>query len=127
MIFGILLTASNRSLATTSDPIGALAHPLPTWFLVPYMLVAAGGLIAATLINMYSSGLSLMALGVRLPRYKTVLVDAVLMTAACTYMPSFAGNFFGPLEGFLVTLGVPLTAWAAIFFTSIALSYRHRS
>jgi NCS1 family nucleobase:cation symporter-1 len=91
---------------------------------VPYMLVAAGGLIAATLINMYSSGLSLMALGVRLPRYKTVLVDAVLMTAGCTYMLFFASNFFGPLEGFLVTLGVPLAAWAAIFITDMVMFHR---
>ncbi len=124
MIFGILLTASNRSLATTSDPIGALAKPLPTWFLVPYMIAAAGGLIAATLVNMYSSGLSLMALGVRLPRYKTVLVDAVLMIAGCTYMLFFASNFFGPLEGFLVTLGVPLACWAAIFITDLFLFRR---
>jgi len=124
MIFGILLTASDKGLATTSNPIGALASPLPTWFLVPYMIAAAGGLIAATLVNMYSSGLSLMALGVRLPRYKTVLVDAVLMIAGCTYMLFFASNFFGPLEGFLVTLGVPLAAWAAIFITNLFLFHR---
>jgi NCS1 family nucleobase:cation symporter-1 len=121
MIYGLFLTANNKSLATTGNPIGALAKPLPTWFLVPYMLAAAGGLIAATLVNMYSSGLSLMALGVRLPRYKTVLVDAVLMLAGCTYMLFFASNFFGPLEGFLVTLGVPLAAWAAIFITDLFL------
>jgi NCS1 family nucleobase:cation symporter-1 len=124
MIFGLFLTADNVSLATTSNPIGALAKPLPTWFLVPYMIAAAGGLIAATLVNMYSSGLSLMALGVRLPRYKTVLVDAALMTAGCTYMLFFASNFFGPLEGFLVTLGVPLAAWAAIFITDMFLFHR---
>ncbi len=124
MIFGIFLTASNGSLATTSNPIGALAKPLPTWFLVPYMIAAAGGLIAATLVNMYSSGLSLMALGVRLPRYRTVLVDACLMVVGCTYMLFFASNFFGPLEGFLVTLGVPLAAWAAIFITDLFLFRR---
>jgi nucleobase:cation symporter-1, NCS1 family len=124
MIFGIFLTASNASLATTSNPIGALAKPLPTWFLVPYMIAAAGGLIAATLVNMYSSGLSLMALGVRLPRYKTVLVDAALMTVGCIYLLFFATNFFGPLEGFLVTLGVPLAAWAAIFITDLFLFHR---
>jgi NCS1 family nucleobase:cation symporter-1 len=124
MIFGLFLTANNASLATTSNPIGALAKPLPTWFLVPYMIAAAGGLIAATLVNMYSSGLSLMALGVRLPRYKTVLVDAVLMLGGCTYLLFFASNFFGPLEGFLVTLGVPLAAWAAIFITDLFLFHR---
>ena len=125
MIFGVFLTASNADLATTSDPIGALAKPLPTWFLVPYMIAAAGGLVAATLVNMYSSGLSLMALGLRLPRYKTVLVDAVLMVIGCTYMLFFADNFFAPLQGFLVALGVPLAGWAAIFVTDLFLFRRH--
>jgi nucleobase:cation symporter-1, NCS1 family len=124
LVFGLFLTADNASLATTSNPIGALAKPLPTWFLVPYMIAAAGGLIAATLVNMYSSGLSLMALGVRLPRYKTVLIDAALMLAGCTYVLFFASSFFGPLEGFLVTLGVPLAAWAAIFITDLFLFHR---
>jgi len=36
----------------------------------------------------------------------------------------FASNFFGPLEGFLVTLGVPLAAWAAIFITNLFLFHR---
>ena len=119
MIFGVFLTASNADLATTADPIGALAKPLPTWFLVPYMIVAVGGLVAATVVNLYSSGLSLMALGVKLPRYRTVLVDAVLMTIGCSYLLFFSSNFFGPLQGFLVTLGVPLAAWTAIFLVDL--------
>jgi len=119
MIFGLFLTAANTSLATTADPIGALAKPLPTWFLVPYMIAAVGGLLAATVVNLYSSGLSLMALGVRLPRYRTVLVDAALMVVGCTYLLFFSQNFFGPLEGFLVTLGVPLAGWTAIFLVDL--------
>ncbi len=119
MIFGLFLTAANANLATTADPIGELAKPLPTWFLVPYMIVAVGGLLAATVVNLYSSGLSLMALGVRLPRYRTVLVDAVLMVIGCTYLLFFSSNFFGPLQGFLVTLGVPLAAWTAIFLVDL--------
>jgi purine-cytosine permease-like protein len=119
MIFGVFLTASNADLATTADPIGALAKPLPTWFLVPYMIVAVGGLVAATVVNLYSSGLSLMALGVKLPRYRTVLVDAALMVVGCSYLLFFSSNFFGPLAGFLVTLGVPLAAWTGIFLVDM--------
>jgi purine-cytosine permease-like protein len=51
-------------------------------------------------------------------------VDAALMLAGCTYLLFFASNFFGPLEGFLVTLGVPLAAWAAIFITDMFLFHR---
>ncbi len=121
MIYGIFLTASDSSLATAANPIGALSAPLPTWFLVPYMITAAGGLMAATLINMYSSGLSLMALGVSLPRYKTVLVDTVLMAGGCIYFLFFSTNFFTNLEGYLVVLGVPIAAWCAIFIIDLLL------
>jgi nucleobase:cation symporter-1, NCS1 family len=130
MIFGLLLAASNADLATSTDPIGVLAKPLPTWFLIPYMIVAVGGLSAATVINMYSSGLSLMAVGVPLPRYQTILVDTVLMLIGCSYMLFFASSFFGPLAAFLVALGVPLAAWAAIFVVDMFLlrrdGYRER-
>lgn len=119
MIYGIFLTASDSSLATAANPIGALSAPLPTWFLVPYMITAAGGLMAATLINMYSSGLSLMAMGLRLPRYKTVMVDAVLMAGGCIYFLFVSQNFFGNLEGYLVTLGVPISAWCAIYIVDL--------
>jgi nucleobase:cation symporter-1, NCS1 family len=122
MIYGIFLTASDTSLATAANPIGALSASLPTWFLVPYMITAAGGLMAATLINMYSSGLSLMALGVRLPRYQTVLVDTVLMAGGCTYFLFFSTNFFANLEGYLVVLGVPIAAWCAIFIVDLLMN-----
>ena len=83
------------------------------------MIVAVGGLVAATVVNLYSSGLSLMALGVKLPRYRTVLVDAALMVVGCSYLLFFSSNFFGPLAGFLVTLGVPLAAWTGIFLVDM--------
>jgi NCS1 family nucleobase:cation symporter-1 len=117
--YGILLTAGDPSLATAANPIGALSAPLPTWFLVPYMIAAAGGLMAATLINMYSSGLSLMAMGLRLARYKTVMVDAVLMAGGCIYFLFVSQNFFANLEGYLVTLGVPIAAWCAIYIVDL--------
>jgi nucleobase:cation symporter-1, NCS1 family len=46
------------------------------------------------------------------------------MLGGCTYLLFFASNFFGPLEGFLVTLGVPLAAWAAIFIADMFLFHR---
>jgi nucleobase:cation symporter-1, NCS1 family len=75
IVFGSLLAASDANLAVAANPVTYLARPLPTWFLVPFMLTAGIGLIAATLTEMYSSGLSLMTLGLRVPRYKSVAID----------------------------------------------------
>lgn len=125
IIFGVLLTANNSALATSSNPIGVLAEPLPTWFLVPYMIVAVGGLVAGALLDIYSSGLNLLTLGVPLPRYQSVAIDGVLMIIGNVYILFFNKNFFVPFQGFLITLGVLLAAWAAIFLTDMWL-YRRR-
>jgi purine-cytosine permease-like protein len=119
--FGVLLAADNADLASTADPIGVLAEPLPTWFLVPYMITAVGGLVAGAVLDIYSSGLNLLTLGVRLERYKSVLIDGALMLVGNIYLLFFAETFVGPFIGFLITLGVALAAWAAIFLVDLAL------
>src|SRR5918911_2845305 len=118
--FGVLLAANNDQLAGSSNLLGALAAPLPTWFLVPYLLTAVGGLVAGAVIDMYSSGLNLLALGVRLPRYQSILIDGAIMLAGNVYILFFAQDFVGPFQGFLITLGVPLAAWGAIFLVDLA-------
>ncbi|HEX5936293.1 MAG TPA: cytosine permease [Actinomycetota bacterium] len=115
---GVLLTANNPDLAG-ADPIGALAEPLPTWFLIPYLLTAVGGLLAGAVLDIYSSGLNLLALGVRLPRYQSVAIDGVLMLVGNIYILFFAQDLVGPFTGFLITLGVPLAAWASIFLVDM--------
>jgi nucleobase:cation symporter-1, NCS1 family len=119
IVFGSLLAAGNSSVATSSNPVGVLAAPLPTWFLVPYLVSAAGGLIAEVLMGSYSGGLNLLTLGLRVVRYKSIVVDSVLLVAGSVYILFFAPSFFGPFEGFLVTVGVALAAWAAVFLADM--------
>lgn len=121
IVFGILLAGRGTGLASSANPIGDLAAPLPTWFLVPYLLVAVGGLIAGALLDIYSSGLNLLTLGVRLARYKSVAIDGIVMIAGNIYILFLAHNFIGPFEAFLSVLGVLLTAWVAIFLVDLAL------
>jgi purine-cytosine permease-like protein len=125
IVFGLLIAAGNSDLANASNPIGVLARDVPTWFLVPYMVTAAGGLIAGALLDIYSSGLNLLSLGVRLPRYQSVAIDGTLMVIGNIYILFFAPNFFGPFQGFLITLGVLLAAWSAIFLVDLWM-YRRR-
>jgi NCS1 family nucleobase:cation symporter-1 len=118
--FGVLLASRGTGLSTSANPLGDLADPLPTWFLVPYMLVAAGGLVAGALLDIYSSGLNLLTLGVRLPRYQSVAIDGVLMILGNIYMLFISKDFLGTFQGFLLVLGVPLAAWAAVFLVDLA-------
>lgn len=115
IVFGSLLAASDSNLAVAADPVEYLARPLPTWFLVPFVLSCGIGLIAATLTEVYSSGLSLMTLGLRVPRYKSVMIDGALMIIGVVYIVFFSPSFFGAFAGFVVTLAAVLAPWAAIF------------
>ena len=126
VVFGLLLAGSSSSLnsAIQADPIGALATLLPTWFLVPFAIVAVLGLIGGSVLDIYSSGLALLTLGVRLPRYQAALIDGVVMTLGSIYVVFFTTSFIGQFQGFLITLGVPIAAWCGIMLADIALRRR---
>src|SRR3954463_11806168 len=126
LVFGLLLAGSSQDLSTkiAADPIGALADLLPTWFLVPFVLVAVLGLVGGAVLDIYSSGLALLSLGLRAPRWSAALVDGVLMVLGTIWVVFFADDFLGPFQGFLYTLGVPVAAWAGIMLADIMLRHR---
>lgn len=129
LVFGLLLAGSSKGLSGSiaSDPIGALAVLLPTWFLVPFAIVAVLGLIGGAVLDIYSSGLALLSLGLRVPRYVAALIDGAVMTLGTIYVVFVAGHFFGQFEGFLITLGVPIAAWCGVMLADIALRRRDYS
>jgi purine-cytosine permease-like protein len=123
VVFGLLLAGSSASLSSAvgADPIGALAVLLPTWFLVPFAVVAVLGLIGGSVLDIYSSGLALLTLGLRVPRYVAALIDGTLMILGTVYVVFWAGNFLAQFEGFLITLGVPTAAWCGVMLADIAM------
>jgi purine-cytosine permease-like protein len=126
LIFGLLLAGSSSKLssAIADDPIGALATILPTWYLVPFVIVAVLGLVGGAVLNIYSSGLAMLTIGVRVPRYVAALIDGTIMVLGTIYVVFVAGHFLGQFEGFLTTLGVPIAAWCGIMLADIALRRR---
>lgn len=126
LVFGLLLAGSSSTLnkAVAADPIGALTTILPTWFLVPFVVVAVLGLVGGAVLDIYSSGLALLSAGLRVPRYLAALVDGVLMIAGSVYIVFFADDFLGQFMGFLTTLGVPIAAWCGIMLADLALRRR---
>jgi len=121
--YGLLLAGSDPDLAAAVglDPIGALTTLLPTWYLVPFAIVAVGGLVGGAVLDIYSSGLALLTLGVRIPRWAAAGIDGVLMILGAIYVVWIAGDFLGPFTGFLITLGVPIAAWCGVFLADLSL------
>ena len=126
VVFGVLLAGSSTDLsdAIAGDPIGALTTLLPTWFLVPFALVAVLGLVGGAVLDIYSSGLALLSAGVRIPRPVAAGVDGVLMVAGAVYVVFFANSFVIPFQGFLITLGVPIAAWCGVVLADVTLRRR---
>ncbi|MEV6237429.1 cytosine permease [Lentzea sp. NPDC051838] len=126
MLFGVLLTAGNPSLAAAAaqDPVGAFAAALPTWFLIPFLVATILSVVAGAVFNLYSSGLNLQALGVRLPRWQAVAIDGVIMIVGGVYLVFITPNFFAPLQSFLILIGVVTAAWASIFVVDLWLHRR---
>jgi nucleobase:cation symporter-1, NCS1 family len=123
LVFGLLLAGSSKHLsdAIAADPVGGLAQLLPTWFLVPFVIVAVLGLVGGAVLDIYSSGLALLTLGLRTPRYVAALIDGTIMIAGSIYVVFVADNFLGQFIGFLTTLGVPVAAWCGVMLADVLL------
>jgi NCS1 family nucleobase:cation symporter-1 len=123
VIFGVLLAGSSKDLngALQADPIGALTTLLPVWFLIPFAIVAILSLIGGAVLDIYSSGLALLSAGLKIPRPVAAGIDGIIMVIGAIAVVFFAKDFIGPFQGFLITLGVPIAAWAGIFLADILL------
>ena len=123
LVFGVLLAGSSKTLndKVAADPVGALTTLLPTWFLVPFAIVAVLGLVGGAVLDIYSSGLALLSAGLPVPRWLAAAVDGAIMIIGSVYIVFFATDFLGPFQGFLITLGVPIAAWAGVMVADIVL------
>lgn len=114
MLVGILLGDSAPNLATAVNPIQLLLHWVPAWAAIPYLFVTAIGIIAGGTMCAYSSGLSLLAAGIRTPRSRTIFIDAVVSLGASLYVLLISQHFLGSFEAFLSLIACLLAPWTAI-------------
>lgn len=123
VIYGSLLASSSKALndQVASDPIGALTTLLPTWYLIPFAFVAILGLIGGAILDLYSSGLVLVSIGLPVKRHIAASIDGVIMTIGTIYLVWFASDFFVPFQGFLITLGVPVAVWSGLFVADVLM------
>lgn len=106
------------------SPSAAAATGVPSsfasWFFWPFMILALPQLFAINTIDMYSSGVTLQAIGVPLKRWGCVLVDTII-SGGVTALVIFRGNFYTDLSGFLLYIVVWLAPWFGIYFVDYLL------
>ncbi len=83
--------------------------------------MAVLGLVGGAVLDIYSSGLSLLAAGLKIPRFAAALVDGAVMLVGTIYIVFAKANFLNQFEGFLITVGVLIAAWCGVFLGDLAL------
>ena len=114
VVIGYLAAAHVDHLAAAVDPVGSVRAALPSWIAVPYLLAAAGGMLAETDLALYSSGLNLLVLGIPVRRTRTVVIDALVVFGGGMYLMTGRSGFMGPFESFLELLAAGIAAWAGV-------------
>jgi len=113
------------TITTKSVGITQLGVPqsFPSWFVTPFLIFAIFQLLAINTIDMYSSGVTLQALGVPVRRWGAVIIDTVVC-AVVTGLILFHGNFSKDFAGFLLYIVVWLAPWFGILITDWLLRGR---
>lgn len=119
-----ILVCSIGAVAATavdmSDPQGALQQILPAFFAPVFLLSLVLGTIAVNALTAYSAGLALQAIGVRISRSRSVLVDGAASVGLTLY-GLLISNFLDTVSNVLQLTVVLLGPSMAIYATDIVL------
>ncbi|MBV9093852.1 MAG: cytosine permease [Streptosporangiaceae bacterium] len=117
-VFAFTITTKTVGIAQLGVP-----QSFPSWFVTPFLIFAILQLLTINTIDMYSSGVTLQALGVPVRRWGAVIIDTVVC-AVVTGIILFHGNFYKDFAGFLLYIVVWLAPWFAILMTDWLLRGR---
>ena len=119
MVLGAAVGTYATSLAT-NDPFGKLPTVFAAWFLVPFLLISILQLFAINSLDLYSSGVTLQAIGLRLKRWQAVMVDTAIAGGLTAYA-IFSSSFSTLLKDFVDCVIVWIAPWLAIYLVDWAL------
>ncbi len=108
---------------SATNPISGLPHAFPAWFLTPYLLIAIVQLFAINSLDLYSSGVTLQALGLKLTRLQAVILDTIICSLLTAYA-TFSNQFNTLLGDFVLFIIVWVAPWTAIYLIDWLLRKR---
>ncbi|MFF6778147.1 purine-cytosine permease family protein [Streptomyces sp. NPDC012637] len=109
------LGALAATVVDMTDPQAALESMLPGWFGPVFLLALVLGTVAINAMTAYSAGLALQAVGLRIRRSRSVLVDgavAVALTLYALLVSNFLDTVSNVLQLTVVLLGPAMTVYA---------------
>jgi purine-cytosine permease-like protein len=122
MILGAAVGTFLTTVGKASNAFLPFAHQsaIPSWFVVVFLIFAIVQLFAINSLDMYSSGVTLQAMGARVKRYEAVLVDCVIALIVTMYAV-FNSSFSTYLKDFVDLVIVWIAPWAAIYLVDWAM------
>jgi nucleobase:cation symporter-1, NCS1 family len=127
MTLGAYVGTFVLKIGTGSGGLLPFAHTnaIPAWFVVVFLLFAIVQIFGINSLDMYSSGVTLQAIGVPVKRYQAVLVDCVIAFGVTMYA-IFSASFTQYLSDFVDIVIIWIAPWSAIFLVDWALRrYRY--
>jgi purine-cytosine permease-like protein len=118
-VFAFTITIKSVGITQIGVP-----ESFPSWFVTPFLIFAIFQLLAINTIDMYSSGVTLQALGVPIKRWGAVILDTVVCAGVTAYILFGKQSFYGYFSAFLLYIVVWLAPWFGILMTDYLLRGR---
>lgn len=124
MVLGAAVGTYTAGALAGGDPFQAFVtphvHVFATAFVIPFLIVSIVQLFGVNSLDLYSSGVTLQALGLPVARWRAVFIDTVICLAFTIYAV-FDSSFSVLLKDFVDLVVVWLAPWLAIFLTDWAM------
>jgi purine-cytosine permease-like protein len=116
------MTKLGVSYWNLSNPLSSFnaQSVIPSWFVVVFLIFCIIQLFAINSLDLYSSGVTLQAIGVHVKRYQAVIIDS----AICLFVTIYAilnSSFSTYLKDFVDVVIVWIAPWMAIYLVDWAL------
>jgi purine-cytosine permease-like protein len=130
----ILIMALGAATGTYLTTVGTSANAflpflhqsgIPPWFVVLFLVFCIAQLFAINSLDLYSSGVTLQAMGIRVRRYQAVIIDSCFCLGITMYA-IFNSSFNTYLKDFVDVVIVWIAPWLAIYLVDWMLRrYRY--
>jgi NCS1 family nucleobase:cation symporter-1 len=122
MTLGAVVGTFLASVGTSANAFLPFVHQsaIPAWFVVLFLLFAVVQLFAINSLDLYSSGVTLQALGVRVKRYQAVIIDSAICLGVTIYA-IFDSSFNTYLRDFVDVVIIWIAPWVAIYLVDWGL------
>ena len=120
LVFTFLGTAEIWGGANPFHAFDAAHSPIPGWFTVVFLCFTIVQLFGINSLDLYSSGVTLQALGLKLRRHQAVLLDSAICLGITSWAV-FSSTFSSFLKEFVTLVIIWIAPWCAIYLVDWAM------